>query len=169
MDRLLAGTPLRSNGAPTVLALAAEADVKRHVLTHRRTDLKDEFYAKVRAQGHVPDSEPKLREELKETKERLAELVEENKRQQAEIEMFARVVTVRTVENNQLTGQLCRNQAPVVALDTAPEPGSEQVRWTNRGRHPHPRTWRPQLAVSRLASRPGGRSAPRHGLNIALV
>jgi hypothetical protein len=43
MDRLLAGTPLRSDGALTVVSLAAEADVKRHVLTHRHTDLKDEF------------------------------------------------------------------------------------------------------------------------------
>ncbi|WP_369192139.1 hypothetical protein [Streptomyces sp. R08] len=65
MDRLLAGTPLRSDGTLTVLTPAAEADVKRHVLTHRHTDLKDEFYTKVRTQGRVPDSERKLRAELK--------------------------------------------------------------------------------------------------------
>ena len=57
MDRLLAGTPLRSDGALTVVSLAVEANVKRHVLTHRHTDLKDEFYARVRARGHVPASE----------------------------------------------------------------------------------------------------------------
>ncbi|WP_328930883.1 MULTISPECIES: hypothetical protein [unclassified Streptomyces] len=39
--------------------------MKRHVLTHRHTDLKDEFYTKVRTQGRVPDSERKLRAELK--------------------------------------------------------------------------------------------------------
>ncbi|WP_426513250.1 hypothetical protein ACPPVO_23080 [Dactylosporangium sp. McL0621] len=39
-SRLLAGTPLRSNGALTVVALADEAGVKRHVLTRRHTDLK---------------------------------------------------------------------------------------------------------------------------------
>ncbi len=39
IDRLLVGTPLRSDGALTVVSLAAEADVKRHVLTHRHTDL----------------------------------------------------------------------------------------------------------------------------------
>ena len=49
MTRLLEGTPARSDGALTVIALAAEADLKRHVLTHRHTDLKDEFYARVRA------------------------------------------------------------------------------------------------------------------------
>ncbi|MEE1759220.1 MULTISPECIES: hypothetical protein [unclassified Streptomyces] len=124
MDRLLAGTPLRSDGALTVLALAAEADVKRHVLTHRHTDLKDEFYAKVRAQGRVPDSERKLRAELKKTKERLAELIEENKRQQAEIETFARVVSVLTIENHQLRDQSGHKRAPVVALRPDPEPGS---------------------------------------------
>ncbi|MFE7352476.1 hypothetical protein ACFU8Q_04570 [Streptomyces sp. NPDC057543] len=124
MDRLLAGTPLRSDGALTVLALAVEADVKRHVLTHRHTDLKDEFYARVRAQGQVPDSERKLREELRKTKERLAEVIKENKRQQAEIEMFARVVNVLTVENDQLRGSKGRKPAPVVALRPAPEPDS---------------------------------------------
>jgi len=61
MDRLLAGTPLHSNGALTVVSLAVEASVKRHVLTHRHTDLKDEFYARVRAQGQVPASEKELR------------------------------------------------------------------------------------------------------------
>jgi len=124
MNRLLAGTPLRSDGALTVLALAAEADVKRHVLTHRHTDLKDEFYARVRAQGQIPDSERKLRAELKKTKERLAELIEENKRQQAEIETFARVVNVLTVENHQLRGQSGHKRAPVVALRPTSEPGS---------------------------------------------
>ena len=34
MDRLLAGTPLHSDGKLTIVSLAAEADVRRHVLTH---------------------------------------------------------------------------------------------------------------------------------------
>ena len=79
MDRLLAGTPLRSDGALTVVSLAIESDVKRHLLTHRHTDLKDEFYARVRAQGHVPASEQELRDELKTTKQKLAEAREENR------------------------------------------------------------------------------------------
>jgi hypothetical protein len=73
MDRLLAGTPLRSDGALTVVSLAVEADVKRHLLTHRHTDLKDEFYARVRAQDRVPASEQELRDELKATQQKLAE------------------------------------------------------------------------------------------------
>jgi hypothetical protein len=34
MDRLLNGTPLRSDGKLTIVSLAAEAGVKRHALTH---------------------------------------------------------------------------------------------------------------------------------------
>jgi septal ring factor EnvC (AmiA/AmiB activator) len=105
MDRLLAGTPLRSDGALTVVSLAAEADVKRHVLTHRHTDLKDEFYARVRAQGHVPASEQELRDELKTTKQKLAEAREENRQLKASIEAFARIVNVLTSENDRLTQQ----------------------------------------------------------------
>jgi len=120
MDRLLAGTPLRSDGALTVLALAAEADVKRHVLTHRHTDLKDEFYAKVRARGHVPDSERKLRAELREARERLATAAQEIKRLQGEVDMFARVVNVLEVENAQFRSQQDRGRASVVALPPPP-------------------------------------------------
>lgn len=43
MQRLLAGRPERSTGALTVLQLAAEAGVKRWVLTHKHPDLKAEF------------------------------------------------------------------------------------------------------------------------------
>ncbi|WP_030848727.1 hypothetical protein [Streptomyces griseus] len=112
-DRLLAGTPLRSDGALTVLSLAAEADVKRHVLTHRHTDLKDEFYARVRAQGQVPDSERKLRQELEKTKERLVEVLEENKQLKAEAEAFARIINVLELENDQLKGKKGRTNTVI--------------------------------------------------------
>lgn len=103
MDRLLAGTPLRSDGALTVVSLAVEADVKRHVLTHRHTDLKDEFYARVRAQGRVPASEQELRDELKATQQKLAEAREESRQLKASVEAFARIVNVLTAENDRLT------------------------------------------------------------------
>ncbi|MFF8460579.1 hypothetical protein ACF071_07475 [Streptomyces albidoflavus] len=113
MDRLLTGTPLRSDGALTVLSLAAEAEVKRHVLTHRHTDLKDEFYARVRAQGQVPDSERKLRQELEKTKERLVEVLEENKQLKAEAEAFARIINVLELENDQLKGKQGRTNTVI--------------------------------------------------------
>ena len=105
MDRLLAGTPLRSDGALTVVSLAVEADVKRHVLTHRHTDLKDEFYARARAQGRVPASEQELRDELKATRQKLAEAREENRQLKASMAAFARIVNVLTAENVRLTRQ----------------------------------------------------------------
>ena len=105
MDRLLAGTPLRSDGALTVVSLAVEADVKRHVLTHRHTDLKDDFSARARAQGRVPASEQELRDELKATRQKLAEAREENRQLKASMEAFARIVNVLTAENVRLTRQ----------------------------------------------------------------
>ncbi|GAA1963481.1 hypothetical protein [Catenulispora subtropica] len=102
MDRLLAGIPLHSDGALTIVSLAEEAQVKRHVLTHRHVDLKDEFYAKVRARGHVPDSERKLREELAQTKRRLEEANGRIAELEGDVEGLARVVNVLTVENDQL-------------------------------------------------------------------
>jgi septal ring factor EnvC (AmiA/AmiB activator) len=53
-SRLLAGTPTRSTGALTVLQLAAEAGVKRWVLTHKHPDLRQAFEEQRRATDHVP-------------------------------------------------------------------------------------------------------------------
>jgi len=47
IERLLAGTPLRSSGALDIVTLAEEAGVKRNKLTHKHTDLKDLFYAEL--------------------------------------------------------------------------------------------------------------------------
>jgi 7-keto-8-aminopelargonate synthetase-like enzyme len=52
MERLLSGEPTNSTGALTVLQLAAEAGVKRWVLTHKHTDLREEFHARrIQANG----------------------------------------------------------------------------------------------------------------------
>jgi hypothetical protein len=99
MGRLLAGEPLHSDGALTVVSLAQEAQVKRHVLTHRHTDLKDEFYAKVRGQGHVPASELKLRENLAGTEARLVAANAEVAELNATVEQMARVINLLTMEN----------------------------------------------------------------------
>jgi hypothetical protein len=50
-DRILAGTPQRSNGALPIVALAIEADVPRNALTQHHPDLKTKFYDRVRAAG----------------------------------------------------------------------------------------------------------------------
>jgi hypothetical protein len=65
MDRILSGTPEHSNGALTIVALAVEAGVPRNALTQRHTDLKNEFYEKVRARGATPDGEQRLRKQVR--------------------------------------------------------------------------------------------------------
>ncbi|MEO3772164.1 hypothetical protein [Micromonospora sp. B9E7] len=112
--RLLAGTPLRSNGALTAVSLAQEANVKRHVLTHRHTDLKDLFYARVRTQGQVPDSERKLREELDTIKRRLAEAMEHIHSLEHDNDMLARIVNLLATENTQFREQLHTAPSAVV-------------------------------------------------------
>ncbi|GAA0589273.1 hypothetical protein GCM10010174_00130 [Kutzneria viridogrisea] len=117
MQRLLDGSPLTSDGALTVVSLAAGAGAKRHVLTHRHTDLKDEFYARVHLQGHVPRSEAKLREDLAEPQRRLAEAVEDRKNLRDTVERLTRVINVLTVENEALhTQQREQKQSTVVPL-----------------------------------------------------
>jgi septin family protein len=62
-DRLLAGQPAASDGALTVVALAAEAGVHRMALLKRHADLKNEFYQRVRAQTRqATDEETRLRQ-----------------------------------------------------------------------------------------------------------
>ncbi|USQ86024.1 hypothetical protein NFX46_21280 [Streptomyces phaeoluteigriseus] len=61
MDRIH-GTPAYSNGALTIVALALEAGVPRNALTQRHTD-------KVRARCGNPDSEQRLRTQIRRLKE----------------------------------------------------------------------------------------------------
>ena len=51
-----------SDGALTVVSLAVEADTSNTRARRPHTDLKDEFYARVRAQGHVPASSSNSRD-----------------------------------------------------------------------------------------------------------
>lgn len=108
MDRLLTGQPVRSTGALTVVALAEEAGVKRHLLTHRHPDLKDEFYAKVRAQGAVPQNELDLRATITELKSKIDRLRAERDALQAEASILRRMNNVLTVENAQHQDQPAR-------------------------------------------------------------
>jgi predicted HNH restriction endonuclease len=102
MERLLAGTPRRSSGQLTVVSLAEEAGVKRHVLTHKHPDLKDQFYARVRAQNHATPTEQKLRAELETERRKRLEVTTERDQLKRTVEDLTRVVQVLTVENDQL-------------------------------------------------------------------
>lgn len=99
MTRLLTGKPIRSDGALNVVSLAKEANVKRHYLTHKHTDLRDDFYASIRAQGSVPESEKRLRGDLETTQERLRNAKEEIVELKAQVRTLLRMTNVLSVEN----------------------------------------------------------------------
>ena len=105
MARLLGGDPIRSDGKLTVKSLAAEAGVKRWYLTHKHTDLRDEFYDKVRILGTTPAAMTALYEQI-------AELKETRKKDRADLreaialkEIHARETQVLALENAKLKEQ----------------------------------------------------------------
>ena len=112
MTRLLDGDPIRSDGKLTVKSLAAEAGLKRWYLTHRHTDLRDEFYDRVRAQGTTPAAMTTLYEEI-------AALKETHKQDRAALrdaiaqkDIHARETRVLELENAKLKEQ-ATGPAPV--------------------------------------------------------
>lgn len=100
MDRLLAGTPLRSDGKLTIVSLAAEADVRRHVLTHKHTDLKDRFYAQVKAQDSIPASETALRKQIADLRRKLDDMRCERDQYKQAARALARALNVLAAEND---------------------------------------------------------------------
>ncbi|MGC4979038.1 hypothetical protein ACLQ2D_40025 [Streptomyces sp. DT199] len=106
MDRLLSGKATASNGSLTVVALAAEAGVHRMALLRRHTDLKNEFYERVRTETRqVPEPERRLRETVSKLKETVA-------RQNAEIEELRQLVTRLTLASAVLTHERDRHAGP---------------------------------------------------------
>ncbi|MFF7976709.1 hypothetical protein [Streptomyces sp. NPDC007905] len=118
MDRILRGTPERSNGALTIVALAVEAGVPRNALTQRHTDLKNEFYDKVRARGGTPDSERRLREQIRRLMELRAADAEELAQFKADAEALVGALHQATMENLHLGQQLADRHAVIRALPT---------------------------------------------------
>ncbi|MEU2959010.1 hypothetical protein ACFWQ1_25320 [Streptomyces albidoflavus] len=116
MDRILSGRPEHSNGALTIVALAVEAGVPRNALTQRHTDLKNEFYEKVRARGATPDSEQRLRKQVRQLKELRAADAEEIAKLKADVEALVGALHQTTVENGRLRHQLADRASVVRAL-----------------------------------------------------
>jgi len=116
MDRLLAGVPLRSGGSLTIVSLAVEADVRRHVLTHKHTDLKDRFYARVKAQHDIPASEIALREQNADLHRKLDELRAERDEYKHAADALARALNLLTLENDSLRREARRRCPPSAPL-----------------------------------------------------
>ncbi|MEU8694699.1 hypothetical protein [Streptomyces sp. NPDC048665] len=122
MDRILQGTAQHSNGALTIVALAQEAGVPRNALTQRHLDLKNYFYAQVRASGQTPDSEIRLRQQIGRLKELRAKDATELAQLRTAVEHLVRVVNQLTTYNRQLLHVLSQPNPPVRALPTQPHP-----------------------------------------------
>ncbi|QUW78559.1 hypothetical protein SMIR_04955 [Streptomyces mirabilis] len=116
MERILQGTPQYSSGALTIVALAEEAGVPRNALTQRHPDLKNDFYAQVRARGQMPDSEIRLRKQIVKLKELRAKDATELAQLRADVDHLVRAVNQLTAENRQLRGALSQPSSPVRAL-----------------------------------------------------
>ncbi|WP_433709267.1 hypothetical protein ACQP2U_22350 [Nocardia sp. CA-084685] len=109
MDRLFAGTPLRSSGNLDIISLAEEAGLKRNKLTHKHTDLKDRFYAECRAREGITDREVKLHNQIAQLKARVDELREERDNYRTANEIFARALHTLTIENDNLRRSASRS------------------------------------------------------------
>lgn len=121
MARILAGTPIRSNGSHTVSALAAEAGVSRRTAARATGVLGDfrdaiEGLAKPAQPPAAGEIEP-LRAALAEAQERLAARNAEVRRLRADLSALACRVALLSEENAQLR---IDRAGPVVALPTQP-------------------------------------------------
>ncbi|WP_327311949.1 hypothetical protein [Streptomyces sp. NBC_01235] len=90
----------------------------RNALTQRHTDLKAEFYGRVRARGGVPDSERRLRQQVRRLKELRAADAKEVARLKADVEALVGSLHQATVENSHLRQQFADRHAVVRVLPT---------------------------------------------------
>ncbi|GGP83681.1 hypothetical protein ACWDY7_26740 [Streptomyces calvus] len=122
MDRILSGSPIHSNGALTIVALALEAGVPRNALTQRHLDLKNEFYERIRARGEAPDSEKRLRVQVVKLKEQHADDVKRIKELKAANEILVRALHQAQMEIRQLRQQAMEQESRIRALPSQPHP-----------------------------------------------
>jgi chromosome segregation ATPase len=102
MQRLLAGAPQRSSGALTVLQLAAEADVKRWVLTHKHPDLKAEFeQRRARANG-IPAAFQAVAAQVNDLGQANQRLRAENAELRQRVDAYAQVIYQLSTELHHL-------------------------------------------------------------------
>jgi septin family protein len=96
-ERLLASKPVASDGALTVVALAAEAGVHRMALMKRHADLKNEFYERVRTETQqITDEERRLRQTAAKLRQTIAgqrEEIRDLRHQVTQLTLAAAVLT----------------------------------------------------------------------------
>lgn len=105
MDRLLAGTPLRSTGRLSISQLALEAGVKRWYLTHQHLDLNDLFQARVKAADNTPAAFAKRLGDYDLLKRKHAELLTYTAGLEERLAIYAASLNLLSLENAALTEQ----------------------------------------------------------------
>lgn len=107
MVRVLSGQPrIAARGELTITAVAAEAQLKRHYLTHRHVDLKELFYElRDYHSNPVREHTSVLEAEVSELKKKLSEAREDVSKWKTTAHTFARAINVLTLENDRLKQQ----------------------------------------------------------------
>jgi hypothetical protein len=114
-DRLLAGTPLHSDGKLTILSLAQEAQIKRWLLTHKYPhQLKDKYQAEFQAAQHKPAPVQAAERKMDTLRTDLRKAREENRRLTQLTHTYATII-------NQLSQDLDLITSERDALQVTPE------------------------------------------------
>lgn len=119
-DRLLDGTPLRSTGKLTVVQLAAEASVKRWLLTHKHRDLAEHFQARARLLAGDPPPIAALKKRISELEDDNARLKAADAERQTLTEFYAHVVNELSIEIDRVTAERDELLGNVRSISLAP-------------------------------------------------
>jgi hypothetical protein len=118
IQRLLDGRPTRSTGALTTLQLAAEAGVKRWVLTHKHVDLKEEFARRKSEANGIPPAFQHLHARAIDAEAAAQSLREDNGRLRERVAVYAQVIHELRTELDRRTDNNTQ-RSPVRSLPTS--------------------------------------------------
>jgi transposase-like protein len=119
-DRLLDGTPLRSTGELTVVQLAAEAGVKRWLLTHKHRDLAEHFQARARLLAGDPPPIAALKKKISELEDDNARLKAADAERQTLTEFYTHIVNELSAELDRVTTERDELLGNVRSISLAP-------------------------------------------------
>ena len=88
----------------------------RNTLTQRHTDLRNEFYERVKERGGTPTSRVRLREQIAKLKKTVANKDKEPTRLRSDVPALVRVINQITAENAELRETLKMPPANLVPL-----------------------------------------------------